>query len=151
MKYLDKPRVNLSLIGESLSKTASHQLAALCLKAVKQEIQDKTISKNNRRRGRPPSTERILAQRRSVSKKTVDRWLNPEDIQANDHQANQLAKFAYEHYPNRTSAILYEDAFDYVRAVDHWLTNMNNIYGINPCPIFQKADSQNRKLIMEDS
>ena len=105
-------------------------MTLICLEGLRPEIRSMGLAKNSR--GRPPSLEAILALGLGIAQKTVHRWTDPDGIQANDTNADNLARLAYNYYPEETARVLKDDVEKYRRTVLAWLKLADS--NINPSP-----------------
>jgi hypothetical protein len=110
-----------SVLGEVIGKGTRNTLALLCLKAAASASPDI----KQRSPGRPRGPQGKLAEVLGVNVRTVERWIDPEDIQASDSNAERLAEYAYTFYPNEVSKLLLAEATDHLHIVENWLTTMN--------------------------
>lgn len=135
---------NSPSLGECLSKYARHHLCLICLEGIREEFQDKPMS--HKSRGRPVSTEYLLATTLSVSRKTVKRWATSPDVDHNiqscDSNAERLAELAYRYDPEKTTKILREDLMTYQKVVESWLDDSEAKYGTGPYPLMQPLKVQ---------
>ena len=118
--------------GESLSKFARHQLALVCLKAIRDELDQNLLMSKRRGRGRPTSPMGILSIRMNVHIDSVKRWTNLKEIQANDYNAERLAKMVYAFDPAGVAQILQEDIERRRETMDEWLKEAESNYGVSP-------------------
>ena len=118
--------------GESLSKVARHELAALCLRAIGEELSHKPIPTKSKGRGRPPSPVGVLAQRMEVHPDSVRRWMDLKEVQASDHNSEKLAKMAYRYSPEGVAQILKDDIERYKTTMEDWLKKAESNYGASP-------------------
>lgn len=112
---------NSLTFGESLSKIARHELAALCLRALGDELSRKPIPNKSRGRGRPPSLIGVLALRMEVHPDSVRRWMDLREIQASDYNSEKLAVMAVKFSPGGVARILQEDLDRYRETMAGWL------------------------------
>ena len=113
------------LLGEFLGKKTRNRLALICLKAIdanKENYLDSKVGKI----GRPISSETILAGVIGVSAKTVNRWMDEQEIQASDLNAERLAELAYNYFPKDVEIILRSEAEEHLSLVESWLGLMSN-------------------------
>ena len=108
-----------STIGEGIGKDARSKLVALCLRGYQAELRDKPMSRNSR--GRPKTAVAMLAEAIGVSRRTVQRWLEPEGARACDVNASRLAEIACHFYPEETGRILVNDVRGYSKRLSGWL------------------------------
>ena len=118
--------------GESLSKIARHELALLCLKAVRDELDHKPIQNKSRGRGRPKSQIGVLALRMGVHPDSVKRWMRLKEVQASDMNTEKLATMAFKYSPEKVVQILKEDIARRQETMDVWLTETEASNPIRP-------------------
>lgn len=141
-EFLDTGVGNYSYakFSEPISKHARHLLTLICLKGIEREYQDTPLSNKSRGRGRPQKYTTLLAHELSVSKKTVERWANPEDIHSNDENAGKLAEAAYRYDHEKTIEVLMGDVERYRRNIEAWLRWAQKNIGTHPCPEYPEND-----------
>lgn len=118
--------------GESLSKFARHQLALVCLEAIRDELDQNLLMSKRRGRGRPTSPMGILSIEMNVHIDSVKRWTNLKEIQANDYNAERLAKRAFKYNPQEVVRILQADIARRREIMDKWLKEAESNYGVSP-------------------
>ncbi len=123
------PQYSEMRFGESLSKVARHQLALLCLGAIRDELDRKPVRGKSRGRGRPPSPVGILAHRMRVHPDSVKRWTSLKEVQASDRNAEKLAEMAFWYSPEGVAQILREDMERYGAIMEGWLSRAEANYG----------------------
>ena len=126
-------RDNSLTFGESLSKVARHELAALCLRAIGDELSRKPIPNKSRGRGRPPSPIGVLALRMEVHPDSVRRWMDLREIQASDYNSEKLATMAVKFSPEEVARILQEDLDRYRETMAGWLKRVAPNKTVSPC------------------
>ena len=106
-------------LGERLNKATRTRLVVICVEAIKDEQEPSYAPR--RRVGRPCSVEALLAQRVSVTTRTVRNWLDESPGRACDCNSELLAETSYRLRPEETAAALREDAQAYLNLVNDWL------------------------------
>ncbi len=134
-------RDNSLTFGESLSKVARHELAALCLRAIGDELNRKPIPNKSRGRGRPPSPISVLALRMEVHPDSVRRWMDLREIQASDYNSEKLARFALTYNREETVKILRHDLERHREAIEGWVRRMDPV--VENFPNGDKGQTQN--------
>ena len=74
----------------------------------------------------------ILSIRMNVHIDSVKRWTNLKEIQANDYNAERLAKMAYAFDPAGVAQILQADIARRREIMDKWLLEAESNYGVSP-------------------
>ena len=116
--------INPRHIGEFLSKNARHRLTLLVLEKMKVEPVKTGLKADPR--GRPRGKVSVLADMLGVKQRTVHRWLDPDGVQANDINAEELAYIAVQYDYNETSKILLNDLVEHRIIVNDWIIDMHD-------------------------
>lgn len=114
--------------GEAISKGGRHLLCILCLESIEKDLigASDSDSPKGRGRGRPRSPATILAIKIGVSYDTVNRWRDPDSIQACDINGRRLAEVAYGYDPSETVKILRADVESHRLAIEGWVRQVDH-------------------------
>jgi hypothetical protein len=118
--------VNPRRLGEFISKKARHKLTLLMLDKIKVEPKGNGVKADPR--GRPQSKESVLAKMLGIKQRTVHRWLDPDGVQANDTNVEQLAYHAFMLDRIGTISILKTDIADYSKVLFAWFKEIDDRY-----------------------